>query len=611
MGASEQTGGAIIVTNDGVTVEKQLVEDEFPIPTIRFRIVNERDDPVSVTLSETVPDDFTIGSLGFHPDYGSEYWTCLDDEKAEFDRALEGRASMETLYGIRIDDVERASAFLTEPSIESVTPVDPDEVEDPIVEADGELPDVGPAQSQEDPVEEVDEPEEPVTLSLNDEETDPVVREDQPTATSPANGDGQQAAAIDDAELPDAELPDGDIDLSGVAVPDDDSLHVEEVLGSEDPDVEVAVPTEPADAGPEDGALIERLVEELERADVDPEQKAVLRDELDVGVPSETRARIDSLQGRIETLAAYTDSLEEFLDENGTAQELLEGFETQVRALRDDVATIRHHTRANASDIGELNSNLVDLEDHVEDVADRLDAVADHAEAIEDDLAETDDHIDTVEDDLADAEDTIEDNAENIEALDQHLVEVDDELSDVEDRVSTTESDVADLETTTEDLGSDLDGVERRVTAAEAEAWAHHDRLDAAEEMLGELETTADDHAADIDDLEAETEAIRTDLDEESESIRSDLDETTSELRADLDAESESIRDDLEEETTQLRTDLDEATAELRSDLDAESEAIRDDLDDEISTVRDDISDIEDDIDDLLTWRDELGEMFQ
>lgn len=55
---------------DGVTVEKSVEPDDFPVPTIVFVIRSMRDVPVNVQLTDEVPDDFETEEIGFHSSTG-------------------------------------------------------------------------------------------------------------------------------------------------------------------------------------------------------------------------------------------------------------------------------------------------------------------------------------------------------------------------------------------------------------------------------------------------------------------------------------------------------------------------------------------------------------
>jgi len=81
-----------------------------------------------------------------------------------------------------------------------------------------------------------------------------------------------------------------------------------------------------------------------------------LRDELDQKQSANSVAvRLDHVQSQMDTFTAYIDSLEEFLDEEGTAQQLLEN-------LRADMDDLREELQSGADERDELHARVTELE---------------------------------------------------------------------------------------------------------------------------------------------------------------------------------------------------------------------------------------------------------
>ncbi|MGM0717327.1 MAG: hypothetical protein ACQET5_09150 [Halobacteriota archaeon] len=108
-------------TNSGITVEKSFEPDDFPVPAIAFAMTSDRDEPVTVRLVDTVPDDIAPENVGFHPKYGAEFWG-VDGDEIVFQREFEPDEEYTTVYGLRGGDADAPAKFLSEPSIESVDP---------------------------------------------------------------------------------------------------------------------------------------------------------------------------------------------------------------------------------------------------------------------------------------------------------------------------------------------------------------------------------------------------------------------------------------------------------------------------------------------------------
>ena len=86
------------------------------------------------------------------------------------------------------------------------------------------------------------------------------------------------------------------------------------------------------------------------------EDVTALRDQLDQEQSANSVAvRLDHVQSQMDTFAAYIDSLEEFLDEEGTAQQLLEN-------LRADMDDLREELQSGADERDELHARVTELE---------------------------------------------------------------------------------------------------------------------------------------------------------------------------------------------------------------------------------------------------------
>jgi len=127
--SDSQAYEAITVASDGVSVTKRFEADEFPVPAIAFNVVSKRSEAVNLRLVDTVPDDVAVEDLGFHPEYGSEFWDINDDE-ITFEKEVEPDSEYTTVYGIRATGTDDVEKFLTEPEIENVDPpLDEDEAD--------------------------------------------------------------------------------------------------------------------------------------------------------------------------------------------------------------------------------------------------------------------------------------------------------------------------------------------------------------------------------------------------------------------------------------------------------------------------------------------------
>lgn len=363
----------ITVSSDGVTVVKRFEEDEFPVPAIAFEFTSERDESVSVRLSDTVPEDIEVEDLGFHPEYGSEFWT-IDDDTIVFEKDLDANAEYTTVYGIRATGSDDVEQFLTEPTLDEVDPPLPEEEsEDIIPESDDDVVKNAIAGDGEIP-------------GLEDEEGD----EDEDVET---------------------------LDLKDPNAPDDE--------GSADDDGEVAL----------DGSVIEAMAREIDQGNVQPEYVKYLRK---VFAPSNgsgggsgvNEARIEQIQNDISDLRAYTSALEEFLDENGTADQLINDFESQLTDFENTLDSIQ-------SDLADNSETVEAVSDEMDSVSEEVDSLGDEVDSLSDEVANVSDEIDGVSDDVSDVSGDVDNLETTVEELEEQMTngEVAERVDDIEDQI--------------------------------------------------------------------------------------------------------------------------------------------------------------------------------
>ncbi len=369
--SDSQAYEAITVASDGVSVTKRFEADEFPVPAIAFNVVSKRSETVNLRLVDTVPDDVAVEDLGFHPEYGSEFWD-INDDQITFEKEVEADSDYTTVYGIRATGTDDVEKFLTEPTIESVDPP-LDESEEDLVGGDNDaVKDVIAGESDSVPGLEDDDDEDIETLNLKDPNN-----EGEPTADGEAGADGEDTA--DSGAAADGEAP-----ATGNVV----AAMANEIRQN--------------NVSAQDVKLLKRALDAVSQ-DTDPEG----------GVNT---ARINRIQNDIADLRAYTDALEEFLAENGTGDEIIEeygerldSFESQLDSFESEIESAKSAAETATDEIDELGGEVDSLEDGLEDVEGSVEAVEgelDNLEAEIEDVreelgdGELDERLSTVEDDI-------------------------------------------------------------------------------------------------------------------------------------------------------------------------------------------------------------------
>ncbi|WP_306058089.1 AAA family ATPase [Natronococcus wangiae] len=166
-----------------------------------------------------------------------------------------------------------------------------------------------------------------------------------------------------------------------------------------------------------DGSIGARLAAEIREETVDEEDLEVLRSELDLEPSGPEIAKVEHLQSRVEEVAAYTDALERFLDEQGTGEQLIEDLRAELASFEDDLAA--------------MNDRLEDTDSRVDGVETDVESLTDWTADLETDLADVTDDVESVETDLDDVSDDVETVDERVDDLADDLEQVQEGLTDI------------------------------------------------------------------------------------------------------------------------------------------------------------------------------------
>jgi methyl-accepting chemotaxis protein len=379
--SDSETFEAVTVDSEGVAVIKRYEEDEFPVPAIAFNFESGRGENVTVTLYDDVPEEVEVDDLGFHPEYGSEFWDVEEDE-IRFERDLAAGEEYTTVYGIRATGTDNIDTFLTTPSLE----VDPPAMDEADLAGDDPVRDVIAGESDEVPGLENEE-EDVDTLELND-----------------PNQAGASAAA---------ETEEGDREQETTAA----SVEV---------DSEESV-------GVSGDSLVEGMANELRENDVSKEDVKLLRRAFKLAAEGQgsVRAKVDKLQQDVSDVVAYTDALEEFIDENGTAEDIAE-FEERF---------------------AEVSDNLDAVESRLDEQADEIEELGGTVASVQEDATGVDETVTDLDDTVSEFEERIDEIVADIEGLREQV-----STSDVDEEIERIEEDIEQLEDWREQLSSVIGG---------------------------------------------------------------------------------------------------------------------------------------------------------
>lgn len=518
--AATDTAVAASVERDGVAVRKGVDPDSYGVPVVKYAIRSTRDDEVTVTLIDAVPDDVAPEEVGFHDEFRGDDWTVRDSKTIAFECEVPAGDVVTTLYGVRQPSAG-LDQFGTQPVLRIAT--DDERGDQTADESGSERGDRSASTSDDAAALDLDDPYEELEEDLAFDEADAA------STTGDASAAGADGAAepTDDATFSFSES-------DGVDAP-------RESAGS---DADAAQPTDGSrrnGASRRDGerrrdrtatdtesnaGVASALIEELENDELDEEERQVLRAELALRVPESTNAFVDHVQTRL--------------------RERQERLEADIESLEQSINEL-YGLAADARDVEELVEVVQRLEADAAD-DDRLDAL----EAAVDELREeaaTVERLRAIETDLDDLRREAATESE-IDAL-REDVTADLDLDALGDEVATD----ADLDRIWSELDAVVDETADRAAVADL-----RDRLDALDERLASLRERVDETAADLEsaiDGKADREAV-----EQVEATTSELDERIESTAATLDERIDAIAADLDE----LAGD-DEALSELEAGL--------------------------------------------
>ncbi|MEF8907037.1 MAG: hypothetical protein V5A13_04165 [Haloarculaceae archaeon] len=415
--SDEETNKETTIVSEEVSVTKRLELEEFDDPVIAFDIESRRDERATVTVVDGIPDNVSPRDLRFHPEYGSEHWV-IDDGELVFEREFDPGEDYITVYRL-CDAKEDIVESFEDPTVEADPGIEAPEGAGKargMVRSAGTTAGTangGPA-AESEPEEESEDDDVP-TLKLNDPVADDGTDEEQSqpaedrtttvmtdTASETSGGDSEHSAesepdddllSEDDDILSDGEddvLEEGEDDI--LSEGGDDILAESEDDGRDEDEEDAEQAESGADIGSAEESLVAALAAELEEGNVPEEDVERLRNAL--GQPHGERksvvVRVEKLQRDVDEVLAYTDALAEFLDENGTGEELITDFQEEVDDFREEMERFEADLDEVASATDRTEGRVDDLETEVEDsfeeVREDLGALRTEVEAVHDEL---------------------------------------------------------------------------------------------------------------------------------------------------------------------------------------------------------------------------------
>ena len=430
--SDDGTNRETTIVSEEVSVTKRLELKEFDDPVIAFDIESRRSDPTTVTVVDAIPEDVSPRDLRFHPEYGSEHWV-IDEGELVFEREFDPDEEYITVYRLCEAKEEVVESF-GDPTVETDSGMAAGEGTGKArgmvrgagagLTNGGSVPDPDSGASEE-PGNEGDVP----TLDLND----PVAsdgagqgereRAEDRTTTVMTGAESTESESEVESDSADGAEDEGDVqgesegdilseDSDGTLDEGEDDILSEdgdETLDGSDDSV-TDEDGRDAQAGSEstEESLVASLATELEEGNVPDEDVERLRAALgqEESSSKSLMVRVEKLQRDVDEVLAYTDALADFLDENGTGEEMITEFREEV----DDFQAEMERFETDLEEVGtaadrtesRVDGLETDLKDGFEDVRDDLTALREEVEEVRNELedGDVDERLSTLEEDI-------------------------------------------------------------------------------------------------------------------------------------------------------------------------------------------------------------------
>lgn len=320
-------------SKNNLTVGKQCGSGEYDRTKIKYWVTSQLNKPVTIRMQECLPDGCEADDVVVYDEHGE--WTVVDG-KIEFEKRLEPDCELFTAVG-----VQTAQSFADCPDVAVSNVADTgDEKTDwksvPDEHLEFHVPYAG---ADTDAAKAVASDGGEVKQTTGADSTGP--DSDQSTDRPVSN------TTMESAIPPVEELRARDGGSESVGQRSEAS---ENELNSNQSQFETSV--------------VDELVTAIQQEDITEEQEQTLRDAMGPG--SSVDARIEHCQTRLSDLSAYIDAIEEFLDDEESARELVDAFEEDIEAIEQRVDALESEITTTSTQQERLAERVDGIEQDVE-----------------------------------------------------------------------------------------------------------------------------------------------------------------------------------------------------------------------------------------------------
>lgn len=402
---------------------------ESPIEALEEAMATEGDEVDEGTLIDIVPED---GNQVIRDVLAGERETVpgLEDEAEDPLAADDPLADLEASSGDPLSEPEQDEQAVDESAVDS----EAEPASDPLADLDSGDEPTDDSVTAADPLADFDEPggdsEAESDVDSEDEAVDdPFSDLDGPDVDSEGEPDVDSEAESDvDSEAePESETV-SESEPEPVVEPEDEAAVESESGATADPVAESESAPEAEPESVEPGGIGAALATEIREGEISEADLRILRRELDFEQSESTNVRLRHLQSRVDDLAAYTEAMEAFIDEHGTAEQLISGFEDDVEDLREDFAVLESEAGVDDHTLERID----DLEDELEPVGERFDDLEELVGANTDDVTALADEVEMLESDLGSEVEAVAEEVDKVAVQISELQALDDRFDDLE-----------------------------------------------------------------------------------------------------------------------------------------------------------------------------------
>lgn len=289
------------VVANGVHVWKRYEFDRFSVPAVTLELQSQRADEASVSLEDPLPASVDLTDVGLHQNQGKDVLSVAEGG-VTLATDLDPDERFTAVYGLR--NVSKA-----------------------------------------------DLPTPPTTPTLDVAPEHP--NDGSPADTAPTAEDDTTAGNPDQFQA-DSERAEND------AVPAEPNTHADRGA-TETVDQLWAEPEDEPRSGSDGDSVLARLAEELRSGTAADRDLTILRESLDAKTEGAMEARIADLQSEIADLRAYTNALEELLDNYESGERPLESLRRDLDEVRGSLSDVEREVASTQSDLDTLRSDLESL----------------------------------------------------------------------------------------------------------------------------------------------------------------------------------------------------------------------------------------------------------